>query len=377
MAPHDPEGSARAALRATWQLPQHAFVAGLLPAAADVGDALGAFHAVGRARMAGIDAHLLLASNAGGAGAMQVFARSIGLRHAVHFIDAVRDPATVAAGVDAWISMPGAGEDGTALDAAVAAGLHAPLVASADGLVAHGVEHGVDGIVAQGRNRIGAALLELARDPGRGRALAAAARVRYASQACRQAFAGVLRDIEARARVRCPKRRARRTLGVMWRHAWTRHTNHPHAHRWPPSGHQAIRHRITETHHLGVERHAAQRRHRIEHEPPVRVITRMNRHRGGARAPRHHHAGTARLGEPLHGARGQRNGSSGQRHAVRRTSARRAQTHERSITQVLLCEARQPARGRGPRGIHDVQQRGHGHHLRTPMPLPSSFFSCL
>lgn len=211
MAEHDAAGERRAQLRSAWGVPASAFVVGLLPAGPDAGDALGAFHAVGRARLAGVDAHLVIASDAGLAGPMQVFARSIGHRHAVHFDDAVRDPATVAAGVDAWLSLAGPDQDGTALDAAVAAGLQGPLVASRDALSAHDIEDGVDGVVAEGRNRIGAALLELARDPDRRAALALAARVRHASQMRFQAFAGVFADVAQRASVLASKASAAST----------------------------------------------------------------------------------------------------------------------------------------------------------------------
>jgi hypothetical protein len=201
MAEPDHDGSRRAALRKQCGVPDAAFVAGLLPAGPDAGDALSAFHAVGRVRMTGVDAHLVLASDAGLAGPMQVFARSIGLRDAVHFVDAVRDPASVAPMVDAWLSLRGACDDATALDPAVAAGLHAPLVAALGSLAASAVEPDVDGLVAEGRNRIGAALLELSRDPARCRDLSTAARARFAGQDRRQAFARMFDDIAARARV--------------------------------------------------------------------------------------------------------------------------------------------------------------------------------
>lgn len=199
MAEPDHDGSRRAALRKQWGVPQAAFVAGLLPAGPDAGDALSAFHAVGRVRMTGVDAHLVLASDAGLAGPMQVFARSIGLRDAVHFVDAVRHPASMAPMIDAWLSLPGERVDATALDPAVAAGLHAPLVAASGSLAADTIEPNVDGVVAEGRNRIGAALLELSRDAARCRDLSTAARVRHAGQDRRQAFARVFEDIAARA----------------------------------------------------------------------------------------------------------------------------------------------------------------------------------
>ena len=59
----------------------------------------------------------------------------------------------------------------------------------------------MDGLVAEGRNRIGAALLELSRDPARCRDLSTAARARYAGQDRRQAFARMFDDIAARVRV--------------------------------------------------------------------------------------------------------------------------------------------------------------------------------
>lgn len=211
MAEHDDTGERRAQLRSAWGVAASAFVVGLLPAGRDAGDALGAFHAVGRIRLTGVDAHLVVSSDAGLAGPMQVFARSIGHRHAVHFCDAVRDPETVAAGVDVWLSLAGTDQDGTVLDAAVAAGLQAPIVASATALAAHGIENGVDGVVAEGRNRIGAALLELSRDAGRRAALVLAARIRHASQSRAQAFAGVFAEIAQRSRVRDSKASAAST----------------------------------------------------------------------------------------------------------------------------------------------------------------------
>ena len=57
------------------------------------------------------------------------FSGQIGLRHAVHLDDAMGEPSHIAAAVDAWVSLPGGGPDGSALDPMVAAGLFAPLVA--------------------------------------------------------------------------------------------------------------------------------------------------------------------------------------------------------------------------------------------------------
>ena len=198
----DESGAARAAWRASRGVPAEACVVGLMPAAPDAGDALVALHAVGRVRMAGADARLLLDPRAGKAGAMQAFARSIGMRHAVIFEPQVRQPERVAAAVDAWISLPGTGVDGTALDACVAAGLHAPVVVSRGSFAAEACIDGADAIVVEPPNGVASALLGLMDHPARRRELAVASRTRHASQAVRQVFAGLLADVAARASMR-------------------------------------------------------------------------------------------------------------------------------------------------------------------------------
>lgn len=180
------DGAARAAWREAHGVPADAFLAGLLPSAPGGGDALVALHAVGRVRMVGLDARLVLHPGTREAGPMQAFARSIGMRDAVHFDESLGQPGGVAAAVDAWLSLPGPGVDGTALDPMVAAGLFAPLVAQEGSLAAASIAPGEDGLVAQAPNGAAAALLRLARDPGRGRDLAMAARVRHASAPVRQ-----------------------------------------------------------------------------------------------------------------------------------------------------------------------------------------------
>lgn len=195
MTEPDDDGARRLLWREANGLHADAFVVGLLPGADGSRDALAALHAVGRVRLVGLDAHLVLHARAGDAGAMQAFARSIGLRAAVHFVDGVREPETVASSIDAWVSLPGAGIDGTALDPMVAAGLFAPLVAQRGSLAASSIDDGVDGLLAEPPNGVAAALLSLARDPSRRRDLAMAARVRHAAGAVRQAFAGFVAEV--------------------------------------------------------------------------------------------------------------------------------------------------------------------------------------
>ena len=126
---------------------------------------------------------------------MQTFARSIGLRAAVHFEDGVLEPTSLAPAIDAWVSLPGDGADGTALDPMVAAGLLAPLVAQSGSLAAASIDDGVDGVHAQAPNGTAAALLKLARDPVRRRELVMAARVRHAAAPVRQAFATFVSEV--------------------------------------------------------------------------------------------------------------------------------------------------------------------------------------
>lgn len=202
MAEPDPSGTLRSAWRATRGIPASAFVVGLLSASPADGHAQKALHAVGRVRMAGVDARLVLDPAVAQAGAMQVFARSIGLRDAVVFDPESRTPERLAAAVDAWISIPCDGNDGTALDPAVGAGLHAPLVVSAGSLAARGVVAGAEALVAEPPNAMAAALLGLAEDRARGSELASALRVRYASEAARQAFAAFIAEAAARASIR-------------------------------------------------------------------------------------------------------------------------------------------------------------------------------
>lgn len=195
MADPDDDGTGRAAWRAAHDMPDAAFVVGLLPSADGAGDALAALHAVGRVRMVGLDARLVLHPDTRDAGAMQAFARSIGVRDAVRFDDALRRPVAVAAGVDAWLSLPGSGVDGTALDPMVAAGRLAPLVAQRGSLAACAIEDGVDGLLADPPNGVAASLLRLAREPARRRELALAARVRHGAAPVRQAFTGFVEEV--------------------------------------------------------------------------------------------------------------------------------------------------------------------------------------
>lgn len=195
MAEPDDDGARRRAWRESQGVAADAFVVGLLPSEAGSGDALATLHAVGRVRMVGLDARLVLQPDAGHAGAMQAFARSIGLRSAVHFIEGPVACDAIAPAVDAWVSLPGPGVDGTALDPMVAAGLLSPLVAQRGSLAAASIDDGVDGVLADPPNGFAAALLRLAREPARRRELAMAARVRHAAGPVRQAFAAFVAEV--------------------------------------------------------------------------------------------------------------------------------------------------------------------------------------
>jgi|GEM_PF-2797331 len=194
----DLQGEARAKQRDAWKISADAFVVGLLPCAKEEGDALAAFHTVGRLRLAQVQAYLVVDPQTRLAASTNIFARSIGARDAVIFHHVNTTHTAIAPAVDAWISMPGNAADGTVLDPAVAAGLGAPLVADAGSLAAMGIEQNVDGFVAPGRNRIGAVMLSLSRDAALRKEVAAAARVRYAGETRRQAFAAVFAEIASR-----------------------------------------------------------------------------------------------------------------------------------------------------------------------------------
>ena len=174
-----------------------------------------------------------------------------------------------------------------------------------------------------------------------------------------------------------PQRGAARTIVIRLGHARRWHLRNAKSHGRPPRGGQLIGHRITEADHLGIEGNRAQRRHRIKHQPSLGGVTRLRGHRRGARTPCDHDARLHSIAQPLQRARGQRDGPTGEWDAESRTMCRSPQRHDLTPTTVLHRHARQPARRSGALGIHDVQQRGHRAHLRTPMPLPSSFFSCL
>jgi len=198
----DTSGTRRRAWRQTRDIADSTLLVGLLPAAPGVGDAWSALHAVGRVRMAGLDAALVLDASTAEAGSTQVFARSIGMRRAVHFAELCTDLADAAPAIDVWLSLPGGGCDGTALDPAVAAGAFAPLIAAEGSLAASMIERGVDGLLARPPNDLAARLIELLEHGDRRRDLAVAARVRHASTSRREAFAGAVQAFEARASIR-------------------------------------------------------------------------------------------------------------------------------------------------------------------------------
>jgi hypothetical protein len=202
IAEADGYGERARAWRSTRGVDPGAFVIGLLPSGPEMGDAWSALHAVGRVRMAGVDAVLVLDPRTAGSAAADVFARSIGMRGAVLFEDLSTELDSLACAVDAWISVPGGRLDGTALDPMIAAGTFAPLVAASGSIAASVIERGVDGIVADAPNAMAATLLELAEWPERRRRIATAARVRHAASVRRQAFAALIQEIEARASMR-------------------------------------------------------------------------------------------------------------------------------------------------------------------------------
>jgi len=202
MVEPDADGARRRCWRDARAIADATMLVGLLPAAPGAGDAWAALHAVGRVRMAGLDAALVLDASTAKAGVTQVFARSIGMRGSVHFADLGTSLMDAAPAVDAWISLPGTGRDGTALDPAVAAGAFAPVLAQEGSAAASLIERGVDGLVAQPPNGLAARLIELFEHADRRRDLAVAARVRHASASRREAFAGVIQAFEARASMR-------------------------------------------------------------------------------------------------------------------------------------------------------------------------------
>ncbi len=199
MALPDPDGVQRKQLRNTWGLTDSSMAIGVLPNAPDEGDSGTAFHVVARVRLTGIDAHLILHPHTVGAASMEICARSAGLRHTIHFDQAVRQPEAIASGIDVWISIPGKPVDGSVLDPMIAAGLHAPLVVQSGSFAARAVEHGTDGLSAEGLNRMAAAVRGLCLDPAKRKDLAFAAKVRFATTAKRQAFAGVFAECVQRA----------------------------------------------------------------------------------------------------------------------------------------------------------------------------------
>jgi hypothetical protein len=198
----DAAGARRRGWREARGVSDTTLLVGLLPGAPGAGDAWSALHAVGRVRMAGFDAALVLDPWTAESGPTQVFARSVGMRGSVHFADLRSEFADVAPAVDAWISLPGGAGDGTALDPAVAAGAFAPLIAAEGSFAASLIERDVDGMLARPPNDLAARLIELVEQADRRRDLAVAARVRHASAARRELFAGAVQAFEARASMR-------------------------------------------------------------------------------------------------------------------------------------------------------------------------------
>lgn len=198
----DVSGTRRRAWRQARDIADTTSLVGLLPAAPGTGDAWCALHAVGRVRMAGLEAALVLDPSTAEAGPTQVFARSIGMRGGVHFAELCPDLAEAAPAIDVWLSLPGGARDGTALDPAVAAGAFAPLIAAEGSLAASMIERGVDGLHARPPNDLAARLIELLEHVDHRKDLAVAARVRHASASRRDAFAGAVQAFEARASMR-------------------------------------------------------------------------------------------------------------------------------------------------------------------------------
>lgn len=198
----DAEPVRRTELRRRWGAAEGSLVVGLLPAGDDEGDAMSALDVVGRAHLAGVDARLVLHPRTGGAAAMQVFARSSGLRDRVRFEPEMADPSRLAAGIDVWLSWPDASNDGTSLHPTVVGGLGACLLAARASLAGSMIEHDIDGILAEDCNGLAARLVELAESPGRLLEIGLAARARHATEGRIQAFRGLLSDIEASGGIR-------------------------------------------------------------------------------------------------------------------------------------------------------------------------------
>ncbi len=192
----------RNSLRRAWNAPPEDFVIGVLPLSPGRGDALFAFHAMGRCALAGHGAHLVLDPALGQACTVRPLARQLGLNERVHFDAAIRRPWTLAPAVDFWISLADAASDETASHAAAAAALGAPILAAANSLACSSVEHRVDGFIAEANvNAYAHEMIQAAHDRALCRIVAEAARVRHAGRSVREVFDLAVQECVDRA---CP-----------------------------------------------------------------------------------------------------------------------------------------------------------------------------
>jgi len=200
----------RNSLRSKWNACDDDFVIGVLPLSAGSGDALLAFHAMGRFALAGHGAHLVLDPRLGNANAVRSFARALNLNERVHFDSAIECPWKISPAVDVWMSLHDPNYDETALHPCAAAALGAPILAQSGSFAAAAIEHQVDGLIAgEGVNACAFALIQAAKRPELLAELVVASRVKYAAKNVRDGFSLAIQECVARA---CPEALAVRAL---------------------------------------------------------------------------------------------------------------------------------------------------------------------
>ncbi|MEI6273414.1 MAG: hypothetical protein WCQ03_08085 [Phycisphaerae bacterium] len=193
----------RNSLRRQWGATDQDCVIGVLPLSVGCGDALFAFHAMGRFSYAGHGAHLVLDPSLGNANAVRSIARKLDLNDRVHFESSIVCPWKLSAGVDLWLSLRDPIHDQTALHHSCAAALGAPILAQSGSFAAAAIEHQVDGLVAgAGVNAYAFEMIHAATHPAMMADMALAARVRYASQSVRDRFALAVQEGISRV---CPE----------------------------------------------------------------------------------------------------------------------------------------------------------------------------
>ena len=193
----------RNSLRGKWNASEDDFVIGVLPLSAGFGDALFAFHAMGRFAFAGHGAHLVLDPRMGNANAVRAFARALNLNERVHFNSAIECPWEISPAVDVWMSLHDPNYDETALHPCAAAALGAPIVAQSGSFAAAAIEHQVDGLIAgEGVNACAFELIQAAQRAELRAEMVSASRVKYAAKNVRDRFALAIQDCVERV---CPE----------------------------------------------------------------------------------------------------------------------------------------------------------------------------